>query len=41
MSAIADMTVEELRKLIDEAVDRRLKALFGEFEIGEFEPDCR
>jgi hypothetical protein len=44
---IANMTRKELERLIDEAVDRRLKALLGEFEIDEEElfadeePDMR
>jgi regulator of protease activity HflC (stomatin/prohibitin superfamily) len=47
MTSIADMTLDELKQLIDEAVDRRLKELFGEFEIDEDEffddeePDTR
>lgn len=41
MTTIANMTLEELKQLIDEAVDRRLKQLLGEFEIDEdeFFPD--
>ncbi len=37
MDTIGSMTREELIRLIDEAVDRRLKRLFGEFEIDENE----
>lgn len=41
MGTIGNMTKEELMRLIDETVDRRLKLLLGEFEF-EFlvdEPD--
>jgi regulator of protease activity HflC (stomatin/prohibitin superfamily) len=47
MTSVANLTIDELKQLIDEAVDRRLKALFGEFEIDEDEffadeePDTR
>ncbi len=47
MSTIGNMTLEELKQLINETVDERLKRLFGEFEIDENElfpdeePDTR
>jgi regulator of protease activity HflC (stomatin/prohibitin superfamily) len=47
MKTIGDMTLEELQRMINEVVDRRLKQLFGEFEIDENEifrdeePDTR
>jgi hypothetical protein len=34
---IGNMTLDELRSLIDAAVERRLKELLGEFEISEDE----
>jgi len=37
MATIANMTLEELRQMIDETVERRLKQLVGEFEIDEEE----
>lgn len=37
MATIANMTFEELRQMIDETVERRLKQLVGEFEIDEEE----
>ncbi|MFN8373039.1 MAG: hypothetical protein U0694_09200 [Anaerolineae bacterium] len=41
MTTIGNMTLEELKRLINETVDERLKRLFGEFEINEdeFFPD--
>ncbi len=47
MTTIANMTVEELKQMIDESVNRRLKELLGEFEIddetffGDEAPDTR
>lgn len=47
MPRIADMTLEELQRLIDMRIDQRLRELLGEFEIGEEtlltdeEPDTR
>jgi hypothetical protein len=38
MTTISDMTLEELKKLINEAVDERLTQLLDTFEIPE-EPD--
>lgn len=35
MGTIANMTLEDLKRLIDEVVERRLKELLGEFEIDE------
>jgi hypothetical protein len=35
MATIADMALEELMRLIDEAVDRRLERLLDAFEVGE------
>jgi hypothetical protein len=37
MATIANMTLEELKQMIDETVERRLKQLVGEFEIDEEE----
>jgi hypothetical protein len=41
MTTISNMTLDELKKLIDESVENRLKQLLGEFEISdnEFFPD--
>ena len=33
MATIADMTMEELKKLVEETIDRRLTQLLGTFEI--------
>ncbi|MBI5669556.1 MAG: hypothetical protein HZC41_16255 [Chloroflexi bacterium] len=33
MTTLANLTIQELMALIDEAVDRRLKLTFGEFEL--------
>ncbi len=46
MATIADMTLEELKRLIDRRIDERLGRMFGEFEIQEAdlfedEPDNR
>ena len=46
MATIADMTLEELKRLIDRRIDERLGKMFGEFEIQEAdlfedEPDNR
>ena len=38
MATIADMTMEELKKLVEETIDRRLTQLLGTFEIPD-EPD--
>jgi hypothetical protein len=38
MTTIEKMTLEELRRLIDERIDDRLTRLLGEFEISD-EPD--
>lgn len=44
---IANMTMQELKSLINDTVDRRLREILGEFEIdddeffGEDEPDLR
>lgn len=46
MATIANMTLEELKRLIDRRIDERLGRMFGEFEIQEAdlfedEPDNR
>ena len=46
MATIANMTLEELKRLIDRRIDERLARMFGEFEIQEAdlfedEPDNR
>jgi hypothetical protein len=38
MKTIAEMTLEELKKLIDDAIDERLTQLLGTFEVPD-EPD--
>ena len=38
MATIADMTMDELKKLVEETVDQRLTQLLGVFEIPD-EPD--
>lgn len=35
MATIANMTLEELKRLIDRRIDERLGGIFGEFEIQE------
>jgi hypothetical protein len=35
MAKIGDMTLEELKKVIDEAIDERLTQMLGSFEIEE------
>jgi len=35
MATIANMTLEELKRLIDQRIDERLGRMFGEFEIQE------
>jgi hypothetical protein len=39
MSTIANMTLEELMRVIDQAVDRRMERLLGVFELAESEED--
>ena len=39
MVTIADMTMDELRKIIDEAIDERLTRLLGTFEVAETTDD--
>jgi hypothetical protein len=46
MTTITNMTLEELKRLIDQRVDERLSKIFGEFEVRETdfvedEPDDR
>jgi hypothetical protein len=46
MATIANLTLEELKHLIDRRIDERLDRMFGEFEIQETdlfedEPDNR
>jgi hypothetical protein len=47
MATIEKMTIEQLRRLIDERIDERLTGLLGKFEIdeeelfAEEEPDTR
>lgn len=46
MATIANMTLEELKRLIDRRIDERLARMFSEFEIQEAdlfedEPDNR
>ncbi len=38
MATIANMTMEELKKFVEEAIDERLTQLLGTFELSE-EPD--
>jgi hypothetical protein len=33
MATIGDMTLEELKKVIEEAIDERLTQMFGVFEV--------
>jgi len=35
MATIADMTMDELKRVIDEAIDERLTRLLGTFEVVE------
>lgn len=37
MTTLADMTLEDLKKLINETVDERLTQLLGEFAFVEFD----
>lgn len=37
MTTIGNMTLDELKALIDQRIHERLSNLFGEFEIGEEE----
>lgn len=37
MATIEKMTIEQLRRLIDERIDERLTGLLGKFEIGDEE----
>lgn len=38
MATVADMTLEDLKRLIEETIDERLTRLLGQFEIPD-EPD--
>ncbi len=35
MTTVADMTLEELKRFVDEAIDERLTRLLGTFEIAD------
>ncbi len=39
MATIANLTFEELIRMIDQAVDRRMEQLLGVFEMAESEAD--
>ncbi len=35
MTTVAEMTIEDLREFVDQAIDKRLTQLLGSFEIAE------